>query len=189
MRLLPVLTLLLLCLPNSGEALELQEVLDNTMIAPPARVGFREARYNEMFMDSLVLTGHLEYLGDGHLRKVIETPFQETFLVKADRIEIQREGEVKLLSVYKSRSLRIMLEGIEAILAGQTERVEKIFSYELSGTDSDWSLRLTPRSRRVAKKLLGLTVTGNDESVLTIRVDLSGGEWHQMEINRASEDS
>lgn len=175
---------MLLLLSGNAAALELQSVLEQTMVTPPARVEFREERFNEMFAESLVLTGVLEYLEEGQLRKVIETPFEEAFLVRRDRIEIEREGETKVLPINKSRSLKTMLGGIEAILAGQTERLEKVFSYELTGAETDWSLQLTPRSRRISKQLKGLTVKGDGESVTSIRVDLKGGEWHLMEIRQ-----
>lgn len=152
------------------------------MVTPPARVAFREERHNSMFAESLELTGFLEYLENGELRKIVETPFAETFHVRSDRVEIERAGETQVLPINKSRALKTMLGGIEAILAGQTERLEKVFSYELSGAESDWSLRLTPRSRRIAKQLESLTVTGDLQVVTSIRFELSGGEWHRMEL-------
>ena len=173
-----------LLLSGNVAALELQAVLERTMVTPPARVGFREERFNEMFAESLVLTGFLEYLEEGQLRKVVETPFKEAILVRRDRIEIERDGETKVLPINKSRSLKTMLGGIEAILAGQTERLEKVFSYELTGAETDWSLQLTPRSRRISKQLKGLTVKGDGQSVTSIRFDLNGGEWHLMEIQK-----
>ena len=171
-----------LLLSGNAAALELQSVLERTMVTPPARVGFREERHNEMFAEPLRLEGFLEYLENGELRKVIEVPFEESFHVRSDRVEIERAGEVQTLPINKSRALKIMLGGIEAILAGQTDRIEKVFDYELSGAESDWSLQLTPRSRRVAKQLTGLTVTGDTEVITGIRIELSGGEWHQMEL-------
>ena len=173
-----------LLLSGNVAALELQAVLERTMVKPPARVDFREERFNAMFAESLVLTGFLEYLEEGQLRKVVETPFEESFLVRRDRIEIERDGETKVLPINKSRSLKTMLGGIEAILAGQTERLEGVFNYELTGAETDWSLQLTPRSRRIAKQLKGLTVKGNDQAVTSIRFDLEGGEWHLMEIQK-----
>ena len=133
----------------------------------------------------MILTGYLEYLEDGQLRKVVETPFQESYLITADSIEIERDGNVKVLSLNKSRSLRTMLGGIEAILAGQIERLESVFDHELSGTDDNWAMQLSPRSRRIARQLKGLRVTGNDESVTSIRFELKGDEWHLMEIQEA----
>lgn len=186
MKRLLLIASMLLAQSGNAAALELQAILQKTMVTPPARVDFREERYNEMFAESLVLTGFLEYLEDGQLRKVVETPFAEAFLVRSDRIEIERQGETRVLPINKSRSLKTMLGGIEAILAGQTDRLEKVFRYELSGAESDWLLQLTPRSRRIARQLKGLTVKGDDVAVTSIRFELGGGEWHLMEIQRES---
>ena len=174
-----------LLLPASGLALELQSVLERTMVSPPASVQFREERYNRMFAESMWLTGYLEYLEGGQLRKVVQTPFEESFYVRSDRIEIERHGEIEVLPIKQSRALKTMLSGIEAILAGDTERLEKAFRYELTGTEADWSLQLTPRSRRVARQLNGLTVKGDDNDVTSIRFELQGGEWHMMEIQNS----
>jgi hypothetical protein len=181
-------TVLVACLLplGSAAALELDAVLERVMVTPPARVVFREQRHNELFAESFELTGYLEYLEGGQLRKVIETPFQESFLVREDRVEIERRGETEVLPINRSRALKAMLGGIEAILAGETERVEKVFRYELTGDEAGWALRLTPRSRRVAKQLEGLTVQGDGESVKSIRFELQGGEWHLLEIQRES---
>ena len=137
-----------------------------------------------MLAEPLVLTGHLEYLELGVLRKVIETPFQEAFQVDAQHIIIERDGQTRKLSLNKSRSLRTILGAIEAILAGEADRLESDFDYELSGTVDSWTVRLTPISQRIAKQLESLHVSGDGESATGIRVDLAGGEWHQMEISR-----
>ena len=177
-----LICLMLLPATRQSWSLELQEILDHTMITPPARIAFREERHNKMLKEALVLTGYLEYLDEGRLRKVVETPFQEAFLIEVDRIVIERDGKTRTLPISKSRSLRTMLGGIEAILAGQTERLLQAFSYELDGTDSAWSLVLKPLSRRIARQLNALVVTGNYGSVTSIRFDLKDGEWHLMEI-------
>lgn len=163
-------------------ALDLDAVLERTTITPPSRVGFREVRHNRMLKDELIITGYLEYLQKGSLRKVIEAPFEEAYLIQSDSIEIERAGVTTTLSLRKSRVLSTMLGGIEAILAGETEELMSVFDYELSGVEEDWSLQLLPRSKRIAKQLSRLTVTGDCESVTAIRFDLSGGEWHKMEL-------
>jgi len=175
--------------PAFADELDLQTVLARTTITPPSRVDFREVRHNRLLKDDLVITGFLEYLQEGSLRKVIESPFAEAYLIQDNRIEIDRAGVTKTLSLNKSRSLRTMLGGIEAILAGQTDQLTSVFHSELSGVDDDWSLQLRPRSRRIAKQLTSLTVTGNRESITTIRFDLKDGEWHYMEIQATDPDS
>jgi hypothetical protein len=181
-------TLLLMSLSTVAAAdassLELQTVLASTTVTPPARVGFHEQRHNPLLEVPLVLTGYLEYLEAGVLRKAIETPFQEALLVNTDHIVIERQGETRKLSLNKSRSLKTILGAIEAILAGEADKLAAVFDYELSGTAGSWSVKLTPISRRIARQLTSLQVYGDDESVTSIRVDLKDGEWHQMDILR-----
>jgi hypothetical protein len=169
-------------------SLELQTVLDNTRITPPARVGFREERHNRLLKEPMVLTGYLEYLEAGWLRKVVESPFEEAFLIGPNQIEVERNGETRKVALNKSKTLRTMLGGIEAILAGQTSKLEAVFRYELSGTEGAWSLQLAPLSRKISKHLTSLQVVGNDRSVTSIRFELKGEEWHLMEILNTDSD-
>jgi hypothetical protein len=173
---------MLFLITDSSWSLELQTVLDNTAITPPARVGFREERHNQLLKEPMVLSGYLEYPEAGWLRKVVETPFQEAFLVGPGQIEVERNGKIHKVALNKSKTLRTMLAGIEAILAGESEKLESVFRYELSGTEESWSLQLTPISRKIARHLTGLQVAGDDKAVSSIRFELKGGEWHLMQI-------
>jgi len=165
-------------------SLELETVLDRAAVTPPARVGFREERHNPMLQDPMVLTGYLEYLSVGVLNKVIQTPFEETLLVDPDHITIERDGEIRRLAVSRSRSLKTILGAIEAILSGDSEKLETIFDYELSGTNTAWSVHLTPVSRRVARQLKSLQVDGDEQALSSIRVDLENGEWQVIHFLR-----
>lgn len=164
--------------------LELRDVLSRTTVTPPARVAFHEERHNPMLETPLELTGYLEYIEVGVLRKVVLTPVEQAFLIQADHVVIERGGQVRTLSLNKSRALKAILGAVEAILSGEAEKLESEFDYELSGTADSWSVQLTPTSRRIAKQLTGLHVIGDGESAMSIRFDLSDGEWHQLNILR-----
>jgi hypothetical protein len=177
-----VIVCLLLCAPGYARALDLETVLENTAITAPARVAFREERHNPMFKEPIVLTGYLEYLKPGYLRKVIETPFKESFLIADDHIEISRDGKVRRLSLRKGKPIQAMLGGIEALLAGQMDKLDSVFRYELTGTSSSWSLRLEPRSRAISSHLASMLVKGDEDAMSSIRVDMEKGEWSLMDI-------
>ena len=176
---------LLLWLPVPAWSVDLQTVFDNTRVESPARVGFREKRHNPMLKEPIVLTGYLEYLKPGHLRKVIETPYEEAFLVTDDYIEITQDGKTRRLSLSKSKPIRAMLGGIEAILAGQVDKLDELFRYELTGDVFAWSLKLKPKSKRVSKHLSSMLVNGEESAMSSIRIDLDEGEWSLMEIQNA----
>jgi len=173
---------LLLLTPTCLWSLDLQTVLENTAVKPPARIGFREERHNPMLKEPIMLTGYLEYLKPGQLRKVIETPFEEAILITEYSIVIERDGKTRRLSLRKSKAVRAMLGGIEAILAGQTDRLASVFRYELSGTSAAWSLQLEPISAKLSAQLTAMLVQGDENSANSIRMELKDGEWSLMEF-------
>lgn len=172
----------LLLIPINGWPLELETVLRNVAVTPPSRIGFLEQRHNRLLKEPLVLTGYLEYVQTGQLRKVIETPFEEDFFITEDFIEINRDGKTRRLSLHKSKPMKAMFGGIEAILAGQVEELAALFRYELSGTVEAWSLRMEPLSDSIARHLTVMLVEGDGDSANSIRLELKDGEWSLMEF-------
>jgi hypothetical protein len=171
---------LLLCSP--AWSAELATILAATAVEPPARIGFREERHNPLFREPLVLEGRLEYLDSGTLRKVVDKPFAEDILVADNRITVTRDGKTRRVSLNRSRALKTILGAIEAVLAGNQERLEASFRCEIATSADGWSLQMTPLSTTVAKRLSLLEVSGNAQAVTSIRINLPNDEWHLMQI-------
>jgi len=175
-------TACLMLISSCGWSLELETVLANVAVTPPSKVRFLEQRHNRLLKEPMLLSGYLEYVKTGQLRKVIETPFEEAFFITEDYIEIERGGKTRRLSLNRSEPIRAMLGGIEAVLAGQVEKLTSLFHYELSGVSSCWSLRLEPLSERISAHLSAMVVEGDDDSAISIRLELKDGEWSLMEF-------
>jgi hypothetical protein len=184
-----IMLCILILISANAQGFDVHEVLTNTAVTPPDRVSFREERHNPMFKQPIVLTGHIDYIKKGRLRKVIETPFSESYLITDTFIEISREGTSQRLSLSKSKPMRTMLSGIEAVLAGDTDKLSSQFQLELTGTEHDWFLRLKPKSNRLAKHLTSMLVRGNETNITSIRIDLKPGEWSLMEFQGAAPSS
>ncbi|RPH97891.1 MAG: outer membrane lipoprotein carrier protein LolA [Lysobacterales bacterium] len=165
-----------------AHALELSEVLERTRVSPPGRVAFRETRYNPLLEEPMEFTGYLEYPRAGQLRKVVESPFQESMLVDGDTIELVRAGRTQRVSLRNRKSILRMLQSIESLLAGNISVLEETFEHELSGTEDKWRLRLTPTAKSLAKQLDQLTVCGGLGTIDKIRFDMQNGEWQHLEI-------
>ena len=173
--------LLSLTVPTASAA-DLGTILEGVAVHPPARVDYREERHNPMFKEPMVLTGHLEYLDAGKLRKVISTPFAEDILVDGDHVVVSRDGETRKLPLNRSRALKLILGAIEGLLAGDEARLAESFEFYLSGENDAWALRMTPVSESISRRLTAIQVTGTDQSVSSIRIELPGDEWHLMTI-------
>ena len=165
-----------------ASALELGTLLDRVRVTPPERVVFRELRYNSLLQEPMELSGYLEYLGPGKMRKVIESPFQEALLVDGDRIEISRDGRTRRLSLRTRKPALLMLQSIESLLAGNVESLNRHFETTLSGSEDDWRLQLTPKSEQLARRLSGISVCGSREAIDSFRFEMQNGEWQQMQV-------
>lgn len=160
---------------------DLESVLTATAIEPPQSVRFREERHNPMLKEPMVLTGTMEYLARGKMRKRVETPFQESYLVEPGQVTIERGEEVEVIRGRQGKFIASFLGGIEAVLAGDSNALEESFEIQLEGTPQAWTLNLSPRSKRLARHMQNLVVTGNTERVDSIRVQLDE-EFHVMKM-------
>jgi hypothetical protein len=167
---------------------KLDELLERIRIEPPARVPFTEQRKNRLLKEPMVLSGYLAYPAAGRLEKNIETPFRETLRVDGDEISILRDGDERRISLRNRKSFRVMLSGIEAIMAGDTALLDEHFEATVSGTIEEWRIELRPRARRLARQLLKMDVVGG-EHVRSIRFEMPDGEWQLLEIHSDEPDN
>jgi len=167
---------------SANQPFELASLLERIRVEPPARVAFSEQRQNRLLKEPMVLGGHLAYLDAGHLQKVVETPFSETLSVEGDEIALSGNGRERRLSLRNRQSFRVMLQGIEAVMAGDVAVLEEHFEVALTGDEANWRIDLVPRSGRLAKQLQGMTVAGAGDRVQSIRFELADGEWQRLEL-------
>ena len=177
-----LLAWLILAISPAASGADLARILQRTAVEAPAEVSFSEERHNPMFREPMVLTGHLEYRGDGVLRKVIESPFVEDMLIEDNHLYLSRDAKTRKLSLNRSRALKTILGAIEAVLAGDMQTLEASFEIGVSGTDDDWTLQMTPSSRSIARRIEAFEVKGDDQQVTSIRIELPDEEWHLMTI-------
>lgn len=160
---------------------DLQAILAATAIEPPRSVRFREERHNPMLKEPMVLTGTMEYLEPGKLRKRVEAPFQESYLVEPGQVSIEQDDETRVIRGQRGKFVSGFLGGIESVLAGDVESLQEQFEVEIEGTGDDWLLMLTPKSRRLSRHLQNLVVHGSAEQVDRIRIQLDE-EFHVMHM-------
>ena len=180
---------ILIFFSSSSSALELEDVLKQVKVTPPDRVAFREERFNSLLKEPMILTGILEYPKTGQLVKIVETPFRESMQVDGDQVEISRDGKKRRLSLKNRNPIKVMLQSIESILSGQADAIADHFKTELTGSNENWQLQLTPRSSRLAAHLESITVEGDCDFIKSILFRMSNGEWQRMEIVPPSPES
>jgi hypothetical protein len=177
-----LLLLILIQSGNASEQLDLDELLERVRVTPPARVAFVEQRKNRLLSEPMVLSGYLVYPAAGQLAKIIEQPFQETLLVDRDEIAIVRDGVERRLSLGNRKTFRVILQSIEAVMAGGAETLDEHFEAVVEGDDSAWRINLVPHSKRLSRQLIRMEVWGAGDSVEGMRFEMPEDEWQSLEI-------
>jgi hypothetical protein len=172
----------------ASEPVSLQDVLAITVVTPPSRIRFYEEKHNSMLAEPLRLTGTLEYDGPGYLRKIVQTPFAESFAIDGDQIVVNRNDETQVLNLNRSRSMQLFVQVFQAILAGDNARIDHDFETTLAGTADAWSVMLVPRLQRMRKRVPKLQLEGDAEALQRITIELDAGESHIMTLIHKPDD-
>jgi hypothetical protein len=157
------LALILPCLVNAAEidALALVSGLKREL---PARTAYTEVRFSHMYDRALVARGELEYLGPGKLGKRVDKPYQETTTIADGQVTVQRGSrKPRQISLDRVPELEGFLRGFSALLGGDALALERDFDLTSSGDNSHWQLRLSPKDKRLKKRIDALRVDGADD--------------------------
>lgn len=110
----------------------------------------------------LVVSGELAWLGGDKLQRTVAAPRAERFTIAAGEVTQEREGRSpRHFSLKHAPQLQGLLDSFVALLSGDPGRLAEAFRIERSGDDAArWTLMLTPRDDRVAKKVASIRIDG-----------------------------
>jgi hypothetical protein len=156
--------LLGLSLPSwaSASAPDAQALIASLGRPAPARTAFAEARFMKLLDRPLVVSGELAWLGDDKLQRTVTAPRAERFTIADGEVTQERDGRSpRRFSLKHAPQLQGLLDSFTALLSGDAARLAEAFQIQRSGSDAArWTLMLTPRDDRVAKKVASIRIDG-----------------------------
>lgn len=127
----------------------------------PARTAYTEVRFSQMYSRALIARGELEYLGPGKLGKRVDSPYSEITTIADGEVTIQRGSrKPRQISLDRIPELEGFLRGFSALLGGDVQGLNRDFDLSGSGTEARWQLRLTPKDKRLKRRIEALLVDG-----------------------------
>lgn len=154
----------------------------------PATTSFVEARFSKLLDQPLVAKGQLEYLEDGTLVRIVDTPFRERSEIRADTVSVQREGKPpRRFSLKRAPELRSMLGGFAAVLGGSRSSHLEDFTLALQGAAETWQLSLTPGSSQVSRYVRDIVIHGAGSDPRCIIVTQPDDQSSVMLLGQAAE--
>jgi outer membrane lipoprotein-sorting protein len=175
-----VLTLLL-ALPGAAQEWGFEELMRQRAQVQSARAKFTEVRKVPSADSTTKSSGVLIYRAPDHLERQTTMPYEETAIVKNDRITLEFEVTQGVVSrrefaLAQVPGMRPFFVALRALLAGDAETLQRTFRVEMQGTAAEWKMKLVPRE-------------GADQPVRDMQVAGRGDEIRSIELRQKNGDT
>jgi hypothetical protein len=111
-------------------------------------------------------------------------PRPETLKLEGRMVTLERGRQTRTLSLDDYPELAVHVEGIRASLAGDRSELERAYRAELTGTDAQWKMMLTPLNEKAAAQVKSVLLTGEQADIRSVQVLLTDGDSSVMTIAR-----
>ena len=149
---------------------------------PPGKATFVETKTLALLKKPIVSEGELRYEPPGKLTMVTRTPKAESTTVDGEWLTRQADGKTMRIKLDEYPEIAGMIEGIRGSLGGNRMLLEQYYSLQVSGSASDWRMRLTPKESRVGRFIQHIDVSGKAHTILAIDILQADGDSSHMAI-------
>ncbi len=155
---LPALTLLAATSSQAPDATALIARLKRPL---PATTAYTEVRFLHQLTRPLVLHGELEYGGADKLGKRVAAPYRESTQVEGDGVTVTRDGrEPRHFDLGRAPELKVLMGGFSALLGGDADALQLLYTITLVDNAPNWTLTLQPRDTTLSKHLRKFVIDG-----------------------------
>lgn len=171
----------------SAAALDSASLIASLAQPLPAKTTYFEQRESPLLAQPLQFSGVLERPAVGTLVKSVAQPYVERTVIADGRVTIEREGQARRrFSLKRAPELVALTASFEAILSGDASTLQQHYRIDTLGNAEAWTLTLTPREPRLAKRVLAIRLYGGlldrYPTLRCIDLDLAGAENSRMWI-------
>lgn len=142
----------------------------------PQRVRYVEERTLAALDIPMTLKGTLHFRPPDYLRKDVESPRQARYILDGDRLVIVEGGERRTVGLDRVPALRAFAAALRATLLGDFATLRRYYRLEVSGRETGWTLRLTPRDEALARYVREVSVGGRAATIQRIEVVEQNGD-------------
>jgi outer membrane lipoprotein-sorting protein len=190
LRALGVCVSLLACAAAPGTAAGAADALDEVMHSLAQRrhgqVSFVEQQFLSMLKRPVESYGELIYDAPNHLEKRTIEPRPETLVVDGEVVTVQRGRRSHVLDLKAYPQILALIESIRATLAGDRAALERLFRLQFTGSETRWSLVLTPLEAQLAKTVAQIRIDGSRDELSRVEIRQSDGDRSLMTLRAHS---
>jgi len=157
-----------------------------------AKLDFIETKKSIFLITDTTLEGVMEYRAPDYIEKFTMSPFQEKVVIDGDSMLIEKtlsagkQENMVIPQTYSVEShpvLKVAVESIRAMLAGDFEILTAGYIATLIGSRDNWELNLEPKETEILEYIESINLSGKDiriTKVVTIQAD---GDASNLELS------
>lgn len=166
---------------NLAQAWGLSDVIAGIARHSTGEARFTEIKYLSALDQPLRVQGEVQFTPPDHLQRKVTSPYSETMTVAGGMLTLQRDGEKpRELALDDSPAMAAFVTAFLATLAGDQALLETHYDLALSGDESAWSIDLTPRDKKLAKRVTLIRVAGAGQRLHSFETQQGNGDRSVM---------
>ncbi len=168
----------------SAEPIDAQGLMKMLASVESATASYVETRYSPLLKAPLVSRGTLSYRRPDRLEEHVESPRDERFVLRGERLTIENASGNRSVTVRAdgAEGIAALIEGVRAARSGDLAALERDFHVTVSGMRERWQLQLLPRTPGLTKYVRGITISGSRARIERIEVLEASGDRTVMEV-------
>ncbi len=150
-----------------------------------ADLTFVEQRSSAFLVGEIELKGTLKYIAPDFIEKRVETPYIHKIKINGDKLSVEKttnrgETSTQQYSLSSSESLRTMVEGFRATLAGNLAVLIDNYHIALEGDMLGWMVTLTPKKPELLDHIEKIALAGAKREIRTIETVNADGDVSRL---------
>jgi hypothetical protein len=156
-----------------------------------ASANFTERESLQMLNAPLVTSGTLTYVAPDYVRKTTISPVPEDFILDHGQVALTggTDHQTQILSMTADPRISGLVEGIRATLAGDLPTLDRLYTVEFTGGETNWQLLLTPKDAELRHFVKWILITGSENRIQAIDTASPNGDHSEMGVAEAVSDA
>ena len=155
---------------------ELAEILARMASTPGVEAVFEERKEVALLAAPLESRGVIYFVPPDRFARFTSSPGRSALIVTGDAVRLREGPDGEAIDLSGNRVARVFVENFVALWSGDRERLERLYTPELSGTREAWELRLVPRRAPLADAIAALTLKGDRDAMRELLVEERDGD-------------
>lgn len=176
-----LLLLPLLASSHWAHAWGLEDVVSGIAQQGAGQARFTEIKYLAALDQPLRVQGEVRFTPPDEMQRLVTDPYRENMTVAGGMLSLQRgDGEPRELALEDHPAIAGFVTAFLATLAGDQALLEQHYKLALSGDASRWTLDLTPKDKKLAKRVTRIRVAGSGDRLHSFETQQGNGDRSVM---------